>query len=202
MPVHKNMPRPVYLQWGSHESSKANKQGVPEDPFTSAIEFMGMLNHVGTHVDAFYHLKRDGQTIDEMPIEMFMGKAVCFDLHAHPRPRRHRGQGHGGGRGEGGREGEWPHRAAEHGPASATLPPRLGHALQCWPHGRRHPLAGGPQVAAAWRGGPFDGPAGFQRSSPTTASAGTAASPTWSGCAIWSSWSAKVNFISRRCRSS
>ena len=52
MPVHKNMPRPVYLQWGSHESSKANKHGVPEDPFTSAIEYMGMLNHVGTHVDA------------------------------------------------------------------------------------------------------------------------------------------------------
>ena len=80
MAVHKNMPRPVYLQWGSHESSKAAKHGVPEDPFTSAIEFIGMLNHVGTHVDAFYHLRPDGQTIDEMPIEMFMGKAVCFDL--------------------------------------------------------------------------------------------------------------------------
>jgi kynurenine formamidase len=39
-----------------------------------------MLNHVGTHVDAFYHLKPGGLTIDEMPLELFMGKAVCFDL--------------------------------------------------------------------------------------------------------------------------
>ena len=55
-------------------------QGVPGDPFTSPIEFVGMLNHVGTHVDAFYHMKPGGQSIDEMPLELFMGKAVCFDL--------------------------------------------------------------------------------------------------------------------------
>ena len=39
-----------------------------------------MVDHVGTHVDAFYHMRRDGETIDEMPLDMFMGKAVCFDL--------------------------------------------------------------------------------------------------------------------------
>lgn len=67
MPAHKNMPRPVYLPWMTHESCRALNQGVPADPFTTPIEYIGMLDHVGTHVDAFYHLKPGGQTIDEMP---------------------------------------------------------------------------------------------------------------------------------------
>ena len=80
MPAHKNMPRPVYLPWMTHESCKAYNQGVPGDPFTTPIEYIGMLNHVGTHVDAFFHLKPDGATIDDMPLAMFMGHAVCFDM--------------------------------------------------------------------------------------------------------------------------
>lgn len=80
MPAHKNMPRPVYLEWMTHESCRALNQGVPGDIFTTPIEYVGMLNHVGTHVDAFYHLKPDGKSIDEMPLDMFMGRAVCFDL--------------------------------------------------------------------------------------------------------------------------
>ena len=80
MPAHKNMPRPVYLEWMTHESCARLGQGVPGDPFTTPIEYVGMLNHVGTHVDAFYHLNPGGLTIDEMPLELFMGKAVCFDL--------------------------------------------------------------------------------------------------------------------------
>ncbi len=80
MPAHKNMPRPVYLPWMTHESCRALNQGTPDDPFTTPIEFIGMLNHVGTHVDAFYHLKPGGQTIDEMPLDLFIGRAVCLDL--------------------------------------------------------------------------------------------------------------------------
>ncbi len=84
MPAHKNMPRPVYLPWMTHESCLALNQGVPGDPFTTPIEYFGMLNHVGTHVDAFYHMKPDGETIDEMPLSMFMGRAICLDLRHIP----------------------------------------------------------------------------------------------------------------------
>jgi kynurenine formamidase len=80
MPAHKNMPRPVYLEWMTHESCARFGQGVPGDPFTTPIEYVGMLNHVGTHVDACYHLSPGGLTIDEMPLDLFMGKAVCIDL--------------------------------------------------------------------------------------------------------------------------
>jgi kynurenine formamidase len=64
----------------THESCLAYNQGVPGDPFTTPIEFVGMLNHVGTHVDAFFHLSPKGAPIDEMPLDLFMGRAVCFDL--------------------------------------------------------------------------------------------------------------------------
>lgn len=80
MPSHQTMPRPVYMSYLTHEACLELGLGVEGDPFTSAIEYMGMLNHIGTHVDAFFHTNPDGATIDEMPIDFFMGKAVCFDL--------------------------------------------------------------------------------------------------------------------------
>jgi kynurenine formamidase len=39
---------------------------------------------VGTHVDAFKHVNPDGQPVDEMPLDLFMGKAVCLDLRHIP----------------------------------------------------------------------------------------------------------------------
>src|SRR5262245_502369 len=41
MPAHRTMPRPIYLRFLDHDSSKALGLGTPDDPFTSAIEFMG-----------------------------------------------------------------------------------------------------------------------------------------------------------------
>lgn len=84
MPAHKAMPRPVYLEWMTHESSKTMEQGTADDLFTSAIEFMGFVNHVGTHVDAFFHTDPNGATIEDMPLDMFFGKAVCFDFRHIP----------------------------------------------------------------------------------------------------------------------
>jgi len=45
-----------------------------------ATSYIGTLDHIGTHVDAFFHVKPDGLKIAEMPLEMFFGKAVCLDL--------------------------------------------------------------------------------------------------------------------------
>jgi kynurenine formamidase len=80
MPAHQTMPRPIYKPYLTHEDSLALDLGEPGDPFTSAIEYLSMLNHVGTHVDAFFHTNPNGATIDEMPIDLFMGKAVALDF--------------------------------------------------------------------------------------------------------------------------
>ncbi|KAB2730819.1 cyclase family protein [Brucella anthropi] len=79
MPAHQTMPRPVVLPFMTHENS-SGISGVPGDWLTSAIEYIGILNHVGTHVDAFFHTNPTGAKIDEMPLDIFMGTAVCLDL--------------------------------------------------------------------------------------------------------------------------
>ena len=84
MPAHKLFQRPVYLEHLTHESSKAQNLGVPGDAMTFQTNFIGMLDHVGTHVDAFRHVDPKGVPVDEMPLDLFMGKAVCFDLQHIP----------------------------------------------------------------------------------------------------------------------
>jgi len=84
MPAHKLFQRPVITTHMSHESSSALGLGVEGDAMTFQTNFIAMLDHVGTHVDAFRHVNPNGAPVDEMPLEMFMGKAVCLDLQHIP----------------------------------------------------------------------------------------------------------------------
>ncbi|MGA7076835.1 MAG: cyclase family protein [Halobacteriota archaeon] len=36
--------------------------------------------HTGTHVDVPYHLVKDGESVDELPLEKFCGSALTYDL--------------------------------------------------------------------------------------------------------------------------
>src|SRR6202051_1413180 len=84
MPAHKLFQRPVITTHMSHESTKALNLGVSGDPMTFQTNFIATLDHVGTHVDAFRHVNPSGKSVDEMPLDLFMGKAVCFDLRHVP----------------------------------------------------------------------------------------------------------------------
>ena len=84
MPAHKLFQRPVITTHLSHESSRSLGLGVPGDAMTFQTTFIAMLDHVGTHVDAFRHVGPKGAPIDEMPLDLFFGKAVCFDLRHVP----------------------------------------------------------------------------------------------------------------------
>ena len=78
MPTHKYFQSPVHVPHWTHESS--TPKGTPEDPLTFATSYVGMLDHAGTHVDAYYHFSPAGLKVADMPIEMFFGKAVCLDV--------------------------------------------------------------------------------------------------------------------------
>ena len=80
MPCHRALVRPIITDLMTHEKSAADKLGTPDDRFTSAIEFLSMITHTGTHVDSYFHFGPKGETIENMPLEMFFGKAVCLDL--------------------------------------------------------------------------------------------------------------------------
>lgn len=84
MPAHKLFQSPVYLRALDHQGTKAFNLGVEGDPMTFQTNYIGCLDHVGTHVDAYLHVNPNGTPIDEMPLELFMGKAVCFDLRHIP----------------------------------------------------------------------------------------------------------------------
>lgn len=80
MPAHKLFQRPVVVPHLTHEKTKSFDLGVPGDRLTFATTYIGTVDHIATHVDAFYHVNPDGATVDKMPLEIFMGKAVCFDM--------------------------------------------------------------------------------------------------------------------------
>ena len=84
MPSHKLFQSPVYLLAMTHENTKALKLGTTDDPITFQTNFISTLDHVGTHVDALRHFDPKGASIDEMPIDRFFGKAVCFDMRHIP----------------------------------------------------------------------------------------------------------------------
>jgi kynurenine formamidase len=41
-----------------------------------------LATHLGTHVDAPYHFHADGATVDNMPLQRYMGPALLLDLRA------------------------------------------------------------------------------------------------------------------------
>lgn len=84
LPALGRLARPVVIPHTTHESSKALGQGTPDDLLTFTTTYMSMLDHTGTHIDALFHNNPEGAAIDEMPVSMFMGKAVCFDLRHIP----------------------------------------------------------------------------------------------------------------------
>lgn len=80
MPAHKLFQSPIYLPALTHETTVSFGLGVEGDMMTFQTNYIGMLDHVGTHVDAYRHVNPKGAPIDEMPLDLFMGKAVVFDL--------------------------------------------------------------------------------------------------------------------------
>ena len=93
---------------------------------TFQTNFIATLDHVGTHVDAFRHVNPNGKPVDEMPLDVFMGKAVCFDLRHIP-DLGDIASAHGGCREEDWHQGGRPYRAAVYRISQTHLPDaRLG----------------------------------------------------------------------------
>lgn len=84
MPAHALFPSPIILPYIDHDQSRSAGLGAPDDPFTYAVNYISMLEHVGTHVDAPLHIKNGGQSIDQVPLDWFAGRAVCLDLRHIP----------------------------------------------------------------------------------------------------------------------
>lgn len=67
MPVYPGDPKPELTQFAT----------IPKDGFTDHILKTGM--HVGTHMDAPWHMIVNGKKISELPVEKFFGRGVLID---------------------------------------------------------------------------------------------------------------------------
>jgi kynurenine formamidase len=54
--------------------------------WTFAVNTILMSEHAGTHTDSFTHMdpSKDAQSIEKLPLEKFMGPAVCLDVSHVP----------------------------------------------------------------------------------------------------------------------
>ena len=58
---------------------KINKAGIlARDGFNDHVLTIG--THVGTHIDAPLHMIEGGKTLDQIPVETFIGRGVCVDV--------------------------------------------------------------------------------------------------------------------------
>lgn len=45
------------------------------------LRYLQFSSHVGTHADAFSHMDGNGRTIDNIPLEKYIGKTVLIDVN-------------------------------------------------------------------------------------------------------------------------
>ena len=81
-PTYPGHPPIIHGVWKSHEESfreSGNVHGL-------SSMFISMLDHAGTHIDAFRHFNKNGQPINEYPLEKCIVPGICIDLrHIAPR---------------------------------------------------------------------------------------------------------------------
>lgn len=46
------------------------------------LRYLQMSTHIGTHADAFAHMDEKGTTIDNIPLERYIGKTVLVDINS------------------------------------------------------------------------------------------------------------------------
>lgn len=63
---------------GSPQPSFQVVHTIPEHGFSQLD--IHTYTHMGTHIDAPFHMVAEGKTLDELPIDQFIGKASIIDL--------------------------------------------------------------------------------------------------------------------------
>jgi len=46
------------------------------------LRYLQMSTHIGTHADAFAHMDEKGETINNIPLEKYIGKTVLVDINS------------------------------------------------------------------------------------------------------------------------
>ena len=55
-------------------------RGMTHEKDYCHVDLLKLGSHTGTHIDAPYHFLKDGQKIDEIPVQRFMGNGILIDV--------------------------------------------------------------------------------------------------------------------------
>jgi len=69
-----------YTSWPGFESYKLTHLGSTSEGAGFFLTRLTLLTQIATHIDAPSHYLKAGKSIDEIPIDVFMGKARLLDL--------------------------------------------------------------------------------------------------------------------------
>src|SRR5665213_1187543 len=73
-PIFHNAP-----QWAQYDPASVTLEyTIAMNGFNA--EHVELMTHTGTHVDVPFHVILAGATIDQIPLEQFMGRALCVDV--------------------------------------------------------------------------------------------------------------------------
>jgi kynurenine formamidase len=55
-------------------------RGLTHEKDYCHVDILKLSSHTGTHIDAPYHFLKDGQRIDEIPVQRFYGNGILIDV--------------------------------------------------------------------------------------------------------------------------
>ena len=55
-------------------------RGLTHEKDYCHVDLLNLGSHTGTHIDAPYHFLKDGQRIDEIPVQRFIGNGILIDV--------------------------------------------------------------------------------------------------------------------------
>ena len=65
------------------EISATHITGAPSEQERYVMHWVGMDNHLGTHIEVPYHTFEDGADLAQTPVEQLVGEAVILDLRGY-----------------------------------------------------------------------------------------------------------------------
>ncbi len=81
-PLYHNCPG-----WPTYDLTEVHYEAVyPNDGFNA--EKIMMNTHTGTHLDAPFHFYPESLSIDEMPVDLFQGKAMIVNIASEIKPKQ------------------------------------------------------------------------------------------------------------------
>lgn len=71
---------PGMTVWPGDDSVQLYRQQKIDDGANANVSFLGLSVHTGTHIDAPFHFLKEGSGVDQIPLDLLVGKAQVVQI--------------------------------------------------------------------------------------------------------------------------